>query len=506
MSIPTIKDWRITLQTIKERYVAEQLNSISETNKWDTIDRDGKARIFEGIDQKYYADGYSTWIIKLTGANTSTRLDFLREVTATPMETKLKLAWMYAISDHVGDTFHGFQGFHFDYDDIEIRFNHMTQYGVRVADREVQAFDIVRLNRAAQEAVITKENIKSALVYYDKLKVMLGVLERNYGNNQATESEGFKKLMDQRPKVETETETIALREQIEEYKKLLTNNLTARTWGFEIEVPDAKDVSAPNGIEKGEDGSLRSYESNDSCECDCDSCFYHECDCEYCETGSSEPDHDCGSNACSQADMAEYRSIGGIQRMRHAGMIELCEELNKVDAEKNDSAGTHIHVWARDLTAAQIGQVMAIYQWNYWILSAIAGRENVNYAKRIPNTYITRLLSKKKPELTLDKPVAVNLTPLFSSRGTIEFRQMDCNLDQDLILFWAWLVRGIVNAAKRGAHFSDFKQVKDLRDIVTVLDKYNHTLYNETPEDIVYGSRTDEGRVVQPTLVQYSNR
>lgn len=504
MSIPTIQDWRTTLQTIKERYVREQLNNITESDKWDNLDREAVNRIFDGIDARFYNTGYSTWTVKLTGVSTSTRLDFLREITASPMQAKLKLAWMYALSDKVGDTFHGFQGFHFDYDDIEIRFNSMTQYGMRTTDREATDFEIVRLNRAAQEAVITKENIKSALEYYNKLEVMLGVLERNYGKNQQTESEGFKKLMDQRPQVSTEEETITLREQIAEYKALLTNNLTARTWGFEIEVPDAKDVEAPNGIEKGQDGSLRSYESNDSCECDCDSCYYHECDCEHCETGSSDPEHDCGSSACSQADMAEYRSIGGIQRMRHTGMIELCKELNEVNAEKNDSAGTHIHVWARDLTAHQIGQVMAIYQWNYWILSAIAGRENVNYAGRIPNTYVTRLLSKKKPELTLDKPRAVNLTPLFSNRGTIEFRQMDCNLDQNLILFWAWLVRGIVNAAKRGAHFSDFKQVKDLRDIITVLDKYNHTLYSETPDDIVYGSRTDENRVQKPTLVQYS--
>ena len=143
MSIPTIQDWRKTLQTVKERYVQEQLNSITETDKWDSIDAEGILRIFDGIDERFYNRGYSTWRIKLTGSEKTIRVHFLREITASPLRTKLMLAWMYAMSDKIGEMSNGFQGFSFDFDDLEIRFNSITQYAMRTTEREVTDFEIV---------------------------------------------------------------------------------------------------------------------------------------------------------------------------------------------------------------------------------------------------------------------------------------------------------------------------------------------------------------------------
>lgn len=82
---------------------------------------------------------------------------------------------------------------------------------------------------------------------------------------------------------------------------------------------------------------------------------------------------------------------------------------------------------------------------------------------------------------------------LLGGRGTIEFRQMDCNLDADKITFWAWLVRGLVETAKRGATLRDFKKVADLNDVIDVLGKFNYFIQNETPDVLVYGTKSDMG-------------
>lgn len=274
----------------------------------------------------------------------------------------------------------------------------------------------------------------------------------------------------------------------------LENGLTARTWGWEVEVPNAKEVRAPEGVDKGSDGSLRSYEASDECDCDCDSCYYHECDCEHCETGSSDPDHDCGSSSCTKADMAEYRTTGGVQRTVHSALIKLCEDLNEAEAEMNDTAGTHIHVWAGDLNAKQVANVMAVYRLLQPMFNAIAGRTNVNYSRTLKIETVTEALKGKfKAEKTQD----VNVSHLHSgaSRKTIEFRQMDCNLDANRIMGWAFMVRGLVTAAKRGLEIKDAIHVATLKDYVELLGRYSVTTASEKPDQFVYGSRTDMNEV-----------
>ena len=276
--------------------------------------------------------------------------------------------------------------------------------------------------------------------------------------------------------------------------RLPQNGLTPRTWGFEIEVPDAKGVEPSNTtIDKGEDGSLRSYE-NDDCECDCRACSYHECNCDSCDDYNDSPDHDCGYSECQQADMAEFRSIGGIQKVRHAVMEKLVADLNEVDAEKNDTAGTHIHVFARDLTTHQVGHVIAIYKMYEGLFGVICGRRNVQYAGDVQYHHISQALRRKKPVLVAHKTLAVNVMHLVpNGRGTIEFRGMDCNLDAMYMTAWAWLVRGIVTVAQRGATWSEFKNKPNLSDIVDVFAKYNYTPENENPGIVIPGSKSDMG-------------
>lgn len=269
----------------------------------------------------------------------------------------------------------------------------------------------------------------------------------------------------------------------------MQNAAASRTWGWEVEVPDAKGIDAPQGVQKGEDGSLRSYESENDCECNCDECYYHSCNCEHCETGSEDPDH-CGNLECASADMAEYRTIGGIPTTKHHALNWLCDALNNADAEKNDTAGTHIHVHASDLTAQQVAQVLVIYKHMEQQFAAIAGREDVGYASKLRFEMLSKALKKHNPVFSGTKQVAVNVNNLqHMGKQTIEFRQMDCNLDADKITAWAWLVRNLVTAAQRGATFSDFKDVTTLRGYIDKLKKYGITPQSENANFEIPGNK-----------------
>ncbi len=364
--------------------------------------------------------------------------------------------------------------------------------GNRVTEKPIDEHPATRILDMMHKVEITKDDILKAR---DRYQTQLRVWEREATTEKG---QGFQKLLEQKPIVHAAT----IIEQFDKLAPTIKNNLVARTWGFEIEIPDAKDVKAPAGVEKGDDGSLRSYEGNDDCDCDCGDCEYHDCDCGYCDNQNTDPDH-CGNSNCAQCDSAEYRTIGGVQRMQHAGMFKLCKELHEAKAELNDSAGTHIHVYAQDLTTHQVGQVLATYSWLDTILRPIAGRKNVNYAMEIPTRNISAALRKNDPRLSLDKPREINCMHLFNGRGTLEFRQMDCNANAERITAWAWLVRGFVTAAKRGAKISDYKHCKDLNDVIGVLAKFDIYTDNENPEQVVYGSKNDAD-LIAPFLKQHT--
>lgn len=342
---------------------------------------------------------------------------------------------------------------------------------------------------ALANAKVTTEDLKQAILSHSAELRDMNANIKEY-EKRAGGGSPIDKLFVTKPTLYAQ-EKADVRVEIATLAKQLKNGLSSRTWGFEIEVPDAKGIEAPTGVEKGEDGSLRSDNTED-CECDCNDCNYHECNCDNCDYRNTDPDHCNDSYCASNVDMAEYRTTGGIQRVKHAGMLKLCKELLDADAEMNDSAGTHIHVYGQDLTTNQVGQVLASYSWLENIISEVARRKDVNYAKSIPTSNIGKALRKKNPVLVPVKSQAVNVTWLTNGqRGTIEFRQMNCNLQGDRITFWAWLCRGFVETAKRGAKFSDFKHVTNMQGIVDVLAKYNFTLESENPDIVIPGSRTD---------------
>lgn len=309
---------------------------------------------------------------------------------------------------------------------------------------------------------------------------------------------GLTKIMSEGPSGDSDW-VIKMEGQIKELQKQLpSNGLTSRTWGFEIESPDCKGVAPiPNsGIEKGDDGSLRSYEAGDDCECDCRDCTYHECNCDDCDSYNDDPDH-CGDSYCANAESAEFRSTGGINRVKHNGMYQLCKDLLEAKAEINDTAGTHIHVYAQDLKTVEVGQVMAIYKRLENLFDVIAGRKDTNYARRIILEHIGNAIKKNHPWIVAEKPRAVNVSQLFTSRGTIEFRQMDCNYDADRITLFAWMVRGLVEVAKRGATLQSFMKVTDFNDFVVALGKFNYFLASEMPGLIIPGTKADANSVTK---------
>ncbi len=347
-----------------------------------------------------------------------------------------------------------------------------------------------KIFKSMSEARIGKEDFLQGLYRYNESLKDLNRKLEIFGHKPSDAKSGIEKVFANKPAYNSPVIESQLQELI---AKMPVNGLASRTWGWEIEVPDAKGVTPAvnSGIEKGEDGSLRSYE-NDGCECSCNDCNYHECNCDNCSDYNDDPDHGCGSSDCNTADMAEFRTTGGIQRLRHSGMFDLLERLNAEDAEINDTAGTHIHVYAKDLTTNQIGHAMAIYTYCENIMSVIAGRYDVNYAGQMRVDAVKAALRKSTPVLMMRKPIAMNLSHVGSERGTVEFRQMDCNLNAERITFWAWLVRGVIEIAKRGAQIQNAMHIKDLNDLVELMAKYDYTLEDEKPNELIPGSRVDK--------------
>jgi hypothetical protein len=304
--------------------------------------------------------------------------------------------------------------------------------------------------------------------------------------SRSQNSNGLRNLYSKAPRVDTDAEVLDAFEAL--YELMPQNALTARTWGFELEVADAKSVQAVFGIEKGEDGSLRSYESNDDCDCDCDECRYHSCDCDYCESQNEDPDH-CGGRHCANCDSAEFRSRRGIARSQHAGLETLCNKLIAADAEMNDTCGLHIHVYGKDLKPKQVAHVLAIYKYLEHIIAPVAMREDTEYARSLNEVQIKAAL--KKEQMPNIKQLAVNTIHLNSDRGTIEFRQMEGNLDYKLITVWAWFVRGLVSAAKRGMELKDMLHITTVQGIVNVLAKFEHRIDDESPGLLIPGGTND---------------
>ena len=381
-----------------------------------------------------------------------------------------------------------------------IRNDNYNRYTYIQAESDTISREIVleRL-RGTSVGVIAKNTFLVATKDYNKLlKELEDLLQVNPNGSKRGLAEYYENKPG-KPFADADTKQV-VEDQIDAaYLAMPSNGLTSRTWGFELEIADAKGVDAPFNIDKGEDGSLRSYETSGDCECDCDDCSYHDCDCDYCDSQNTDPEH-CNNSYCSSADMAEFRSKNGISRLKHAGLFKLCKSLAAEDAEVNDSCGVHIHVYSADLKPEHVANVLASYKWLENIMAIVAERDDTSYARRLQVADI--LTAMRKKEFTGQKSMAVNVMHMGigGTRGTIEFRQMLGNYNAERITFWAWLVRGLVETAKRGAKFHDFKGAEDINGIIAVYAKFNYYLHDEGTQLLIPGGRLDNNYIPKTDL------
>ena len=302
------------------------------------------------------------------------------------------------------------------------------------------------------------------------------------------------KISDRKDQTFDTSAWMAVETEIQKYQAKVGNNVVSRTWGWEVEAPNpGGNIRVPMGVESGSDGSVESYESDhDDCDCSCRNCTYHECSCENCSDFNDSPEH-CGDDECNNAVSYEFRTTGGVTRSRHPGLRALLEQIK--DTEKNETAGTHIHVYARDLTAKQIGTVLGAYAITQRIWDVICGRNITDddrckiYADHIPVEAISATL-RTDTLYHVGKFTAINTHHAANDRGTLEFRQMNCNFDYDRISFMAWMARGLIQTVKNGAQVHEFFAIENITDFIALYEKYGFTFREETQEvEDPYGSR-----------------
>jgi hypothetical protein len=343
---------------------------------------------------------------------------------------------------------------------------------------------------------VPSDTLRNSLAYWNNVVRTIRTYEARQQKQNMGDSGLSEKINKNREK---KVDIEAIENQIQVWQTQINNMLVARTWGWEVEAPNpGENVTVPAGVERGSDGSVESYEENhDDCECGCNECSYHDCDCDDCENRNDDPQH-CGYDDCSSCCSYEFRTTGGIPRALHPGLKKLLAQIN--DTEKNDSAGTHIHVYAKDLEAVQIGVVLGAYALTQRVWDVLAGRDVDNdnrckqYADLVPGVAVSHTL-RHKALYIVGKFNAVNTLHVTSERGTLEFRQMNCNFDYDRITFFAWMVRGLVEVAKRGARITEFFNITDIEGFIKLYAKYGFTTFEETKDiDDPMGSRYNQSR------------
>ena len=240
---------------------------------------------------------------------------------------------------------------------------------------------------------------------------------------------------------------------------------TARPWGFEIETPEADNLYEELTSDQREllrftqDPSIEGGENNEDCECDCRSCYYHDCDCDSCEVeGSSDPDHDCGSSNCYSegTEFQEITTLAGGVNTTHPEALTVLIEAGLESVKITPSCGLHMNIGSKDLTPAQVSRVVSAYRMAYPLLTVIAGRESERFAKPISPT--VEQLARQGHET--EKFTAVNTSHHFSNlrygrpdEARIEFRQHKGENDPAEIRAWAWLMVELVEFAKSNRPF-----------------------------------------------------
>jgi hypothetical protein len=72
---------------------------------------------------------------------------------------------------------------------------------------------------------------------------------------------------------------------------------------------------------------------------------------------------------------------------------------------------------------------------------------------------------------------------------------MDCNFDFNRISLMAFMVRGLVEVAKRGATIAEFIHITDIDSLIKLYSQYGYTFGKESEViDNPHGSRYNQSR------------
>lgn len=233
---------------------------------------------------------------------------------------------------------------------------------------------------------------------------------------------------------------------------------TPRTWGFEIETPEADelynalDLQQLATMEFCEDASIEGA-GNDECDCDCRYCYYHECDCDSCEVeGSNDPEHGCGNDSCYSegTEYQEVKTLNGGVKTTHPEALTHLVEAGLETVKITDQCGLHLNIGSADLTPQQVARVLTAYRLGAWLFDTISGRTNNRYAQ--PHSPEQEGATVR--ELPTGKYYAVNTNHHFNNvksypiRARLEFRQHAGENSASEIRAWAWLLCELVEFAK----------------------------------------------------------
>ena len=235
---------------------------------------------------------------------------------------------------------------------------------------------------------------------------------------------------------------------------------TTRSWGFEIETPDADKLfyklsrDERELMEFCEDSSIEGYGDSQDCDCDCSSCYWHECNCEACEVeGSSDPDHDCGSSSCYSegSEFQEVKLLAGGVNNTHPEALTALVDAGLESVSITSSCGLHMNIGSADLTPHQVSRVLTAYRIGEWLFTTIAGRESERFASKVTNHHEYNA----RKGFPTAKMTAVNTGHHFYNleignplEARLEFRQHEGTNNPAEVRAWAWLLTELVEFAK----------------------------------------------------------
>ncbi len=273
----------------------------------------------------------------------------------------------------------------------------------------------------------------------------------------------------------TTADLIAYFAQLEPSELPPTGQVTRR-YGYEIETPQvaryASDI-ADAGFEITVDGSV----DTEGCDCGCSYCS-HACDCPNCGFDSWDLEH-CGiceaNEASSPVCYTPKPAIG-------LGVLSDLHEINRQDMDN----GGHIHIEARDLSAAQVAAVMKAWRKIYELLPDLVGRDYNQWAGEMTEdnqkwgeakhiAVNARMISYYRESLATG---SYNLSPYGqptdSLRTTIEFRQFASTAHAPTIYARASVCRALVDymAENRGLYY--LLKVESASELLELLQPERH--------------------------------